>query len=314
MKIAFIEMGPHPIHRRFAESLNACVVHFRPHPPPNLFLSIKAFAQITKLHPHVIFCEDASGLPLAYTWKKLFKGKCILWGADSLFYGLGPLRRAVVRWLTRHIDGFLAPSKYIEEIACKLLTCPVKRVRYFVDPSFMKITADLSSKNICFLGTYSARKGVERLVSAFKRVRLEYPNSKLYLIGMIPKKFAGPGIVLTGRVSRPEVYMKKCAIYVHPALYEPFGVTVVEAILAGLVPVVTKTTGASQYVDSWLVVEGSVESIAEKILEIFQLPPSKLREISMRHRKRILKEGLCNVEDRLREFRNTFYLLLGTTY
>jgi len=309
MKVAFIERGPHLIHKRFAESLNAYTIHFEPH-PFNVLSFVKALTQIFKLRPHVILCEDSSGLLLAYIWKKLGNAKSILWGADSIYYGLGPVKRAIVWWLTRNIDGFLAPSKYIEKIARNLLKCQVKLVKYFVDPSFARVEADLTSKNICFLGTYSPRKGIERLVRAFDKIRLKYPESKLYLIGNIPKKFAGPGIILTGRVPNPAEYMKKCSVYVHPAVYEPFGVTVIEAILAGLIPVVTKNTGASQYVDDWLIIDGSEDSIVAKVLEIFQLPPSKLREISRTLRKRIMSEGLCDMESRLKEFRSTFFSLL----
>jgi len=311
MRVAFIEMGPHPIHKQFAESLDAHVVHFRPR-PLNPFSFVKALIEVIMLQPEVVFCEDASGLLIAYIWKKMRKAKCILWGADSLYYGLGPVKRALVWWLTRNIDGFLAPSGYIEKIAKRYLSCPVKQVKYFVDPSFLKVEADLTSKNICFVGTYSPRKGIERLVGAFNRIRAQYPESKLYLVGNIPKKFSGPGIVVTGRVAHPANYMEKCSVYVHPAFYEPFGVTVIEAILAGLIPVVTKDTGAAQYVDSWLIVDGSEESIARKVTEIFRLPPSKLRKISKTHKERILKEGLCDIEERLREFREIFFSLLST--
>jgi glycosyltransferase involved in cell wall biosynthesis len=49
------------------------------------------------------------------------------------------------------------------------------------------------------------------------------------------RRFAASGFELTGSLPQAEVasWLKRAAIYVHPALYEPFGYAVLEAALAG---------------------------------------------------------------------------------
>ncbi|MEM4972667.1 MAG: glycosyltransferase family 4 protein [Candidatus Hadarchaeales archaeon] len=215
-----------------------------------------------------------------------------------------------MRGVRGEVDGFLAPSKYIAKMAKEFFSCPIEIV---YDPvlnikQLLSRKSNLASKNICFVGTYSPRKGLERLMVAFQIVREKYPEAKLYLVGEIPSRFSGPGVILTGRVPTPELYMEKCSLYVHPAIYEPFGLPVIEAILVGLVPVATKNTGAAEFLDKELVVDGSPESLSAKITELFGKGPSELKKISLRLKRRILRKGF-EPEKRLKEFRRKFWRL-----
>lgn len=311
MRVLFIYRGPHLVHAEFAKSVGAHFLCFRPPLlyPPTL---LRALRSILKGY-EVIFCEESTSLPLAVISKKIFGSKIILWGGDSFYFGLSPFKQAIIRGIKKWVDGFLAPSKYIARIAKEFFSCPIEIV---YDPvlrieQFLSRKGDLTSKNICFVGTYSPRKGLERLVAAFQIVRKRYPKAKLYLIGEIPDRFSGPGIVLTGRVPAPEMYMEKCSIYVHPAIYEPFGLPVVEAILTGLVPVATKSTGAAEFLDRELIVDGSPESLSDKIIELFERGPAGLKRISLRLKKRILRKGF-GLEKRCEEFRKKFWKLIST--
>ncbi|MEO0278695.1 MAG: glycosyltransferase family 4 protein, partial [candidate division WOR-3 bacterium] len=245
-----------------------------------------------------------------YCMKKIYKKtrKIILWGGDSLFYNLNFFKRLYIHWLLKEIDGFLAVSKYIERLAKKLLDCPIEITYPFIDVRrYSKVSADLSSKNICFLGSFSPRKGIEILLSAFKIIREEYPESKLYLIGKIPKSFQTENVFVTGFVSEPERYFEKCSLYVHPAIYEPFGTTVIEAMASGLIPVVSKNTGSSEFVDENLIVDCTAESIANKVLELFNKSESYLNRISRFQKRRVVKEFAK--EKRVEEFKRKFYAL-----
>lgn len=308
-KILFIYRGPHPVHKAFGRALGAEFLYFRP-PFFNPATLLRALSRIVR-PTSIVLCEETSSLPLAYLAKKVHKSKIILWGGDSLFYGLSFLKRLSIYPFLKKIDGFLAPSKYIESYAREILDCPVEVAYPFVvnAKKYLSVKANLSSKNICFLGTYSPRKGIERLISAFEIVRKEHPSSELYLVGDIPKRFQGPKIVVTGRVPDPAKYFTKCSLYVHPAIYEPFGTTVIEATMAGLVPIVSKDTGSSEFLDRELIVDGSPESIAEKVLELFSKPVSYLKKISRTQKARIMREGF-DKERKIKEFKEKFYALL----
>ncbi len=91
------------------------------------------------------------------------------------------------------------------------------------------------------------------LIKAFARVKADYPNSRLVMIGdgelrgelesLAAQLDITSSIIFTGYTDKVGEYLNAIDIYVNPTLDEGFGIAVVEAMLAGL-PVVLSDRGA----------------------------------------------------------------------
>ena len=114
----------------------------------------------------------------------------------------------------------------------------------------------------------------------------------------IQKKIrSNQNVILHGWVEDLSTIFRKCSIYLHPGQGEPFGMGVVEAMISGLIPVVSDETGMKEFVND--VVPGNVlttdpEQIASRITSIFSMSHSERKEISenSRHVSKIFDPGV----------------------
>lgn len=111
-------------------------------------------------------------------------------------------------------------------------------------------------KTVLFVGRLALQKGVETLIFAFPDVLRSHPDAKLIIAGDgnlknslinlaringIEKHTFFKGHVNENSLS--ELY-RKASIFVSPSLFEPFGITVLDAADSGLPIIATKNTGA----------------------------------------------------------------------
>lgn len=169
--------------------------------------------------------------------------------------------------------------------------CPVKVVYPYADVKrYAKVEVDLTSKRAAFLGAHTLHKGVDLLLEAFKIVKLEGEPLELFVLGEGPLRGwvlrqDVEGVNAPGYVGKPEESFAKASIYVHPARYEPFGISVVEAMCAGLIPIVTRNVGAKEVVQKLsprLIVEPNREEIAGRIIEVLRMPLDEKLRLSSR--------------------------------
>jgi glycogen(starch) synthase len=109
-----------------------------------------------------------------------------------------------------------------------------------------------------FVGGLIARKGVELLVEAFAKCRAEDPGLTLTVVGegelagRLAQRVAGLGVAdavtFAGAVGPAEALrlMLEHDLLVHPSRRETFGMTVVEAIAAGMPVLVTRCGGPEE--------------------------------------------------------------------
>jgi len=82
--------------------------------------------------------------------------------------------------------------------------------------------------------------------------------------------------------------LSECSVYVHPARFDSFSLAVVEAMAAGLIPVVTKMTGSKdlvEQVDPSLVVPLDVDAISARIIEVLSMDVGEKEALSRKAKK-----------------------------
>ena len=80
---------------------------------------------------------------------------------------------------------------------------------------------------------------------------------------------------------------KRCSFFIYPAYLKSFGLPVTEAMVSGLIPIVTVTTGARDFVymvDEKLVVD-SVDEMVKVLLELHTYKAKELKKLSEKARK-----------------------------
>jgi colanic acid/amylovoran biosynthesis glycosyltransferase len=113
-------------------------------------------------------------------------------------------------------------------------------------------------------------------------------------------------IIFTGKISQKEIliYFKKSHFYLQYSLQEGFCNAVLEAQSMGVLPIVSNAEGLSENVlnnkTGWVIQKNSPKLLAEKIVEVINLPDSNKEKIRKQAIERVTKE--FNIEKQQKEF------------
>lgn len=312
----------HPSHRGFARAVDAddIVVSFRSLPTPlrDTFLTGALSSIVTSFPERDVYVLENDGVLYAapaIRWRYPEATILHLAASDRLLgrtYTPRPdetvpaalLRRAntridttlLQRILPRWCDGAIAVSPFVRDRlrAVAGATFPVRVATPYLTPdvyaAMATVDPDLSNTVAVTVGPWRNHKGVDMLVEAWPRVRERHPAAELRIIGgNHPAQYTEtPGVTLRGFVDDLGPEFAAASMYVHPAYIEPFGVSVVEAMRAGLPAVVTATTGARcavARVDESLVVRPNPPALADAVSEYFGAPIERRRELSRASRE-----------------------------
>jgi glycosyltransferase involved in cell wall biosynthesis len=130
----------------------------------------------------------------------------------------------------------------------------------FVKPMTPRL--NFGSRKILFVSTIEPRKGLDRLIDAFKLVRKEIPESQLIIVGKIGwksddiiKKIRQAvnfnlGVKYLGYVPDYELskLYSEVDLFVYPSVYEGFGAPPLEAMASGCPVAVSKTSSIPEVV------------------------------------------------------------------
>lgn len=335
----------HPAHRGFAAAVGAddLIVRLRPLPGPlgDTFLTDASSALATRLPERDVYVtENDAVLYAAPILKRRFPDATVIHLAASdrlLGYAFSPRPddtrfRATKRRTNRHVDtailqrllvhycdGAVAVSTFARDRirAFAGSSIPVRVANPYVQPavyaSLASVEPDLESDVAVMVGEWRDHKGVDLLVDAWPMVRERHPNAELRLVGrLFPGSYADvPGVTVRGFVRSLDREFASASLCVHPAHIEAFGVSVVEAMRAGLPTVVTETTGARsavEDVDESLVVQPTARALAERVSEYFSTDVATRRALSEASRA---ASDPYDEATKTREFQAAFGTLAG---
>lgn len=248
------------------------------------------------------FCEGTYLFPaLAKKFGLLKKQtKIINIVSSPLFYYLktgriGGMRKSMAISLLKQVDGFVCVGKMEEGLlksfdpnANTMVTYPF--IRKDVRSRIIKAgRPQLKSKKILFVGNRDTYyKGIDLLVAAFRIARQKIPELELTILGDYDKDVIGKdknGINCAGYIENTSKYIKEASLYVHLGRGEAFGVSVMEAMLAGLPVLVSNATGAKEIVskiEQSMVVPLDASRAANQIVLYFKLSDQHKEKLALK--------------------------------
>lgn len=335
----------HPSHRGFAAAVDAddIVVRFQSLPAPlgRTVLTDAISAAVASIPERDVYILENDSILYAAPWiGRRYPDATIvhLAAADRLLTRTftprpdetAPARtlrrlnaycdtRLLQRLLGRWCDGAIAVSPYVQDRLREIAgaSFPVRMSTPFLTPDVFDAMAtvepDLSNTVAVTVGVWRNHKGTDMLVEAWPRVRERHPEAELRIVGQDhPSQYTDtPGVTLRGVVDDLGAEFAAASLYVHPAYVEPFGVTVVEAMRAGLPTVVTATTGAKcavEAIDESLVVEPTPEALAAGVSAYFEWSTERRHELSRASRSQT--DSFTEAE-RTTRFREEFSALIN---
>jgi glycosyltransferase involved in cell wall biosynthesis len=162
-----------------------------------------------------------------------------------------------------------------------------------IGSKFFKNAIEVSkntNNDIIFIGRLEKVKGVDILIRAFDKVYSKCPSTKLTIVGDGSKKeelqklakttSAKENIFFAGRQNDVIAWLDKAGIFVYPSIWEEgFGISVVEAMARGCIPITFNKGGLPEIIkneeNGYIVDEVSDEELANTILKAINLQQSQ---------------------------------------
>jgi glycosyltransferase involved in cell wall biosynthesis len=150
------------------------------------------------------------------------------------------------------------------------------------------------NNNIIFIGRLEKVKGVDILINAFSKVYNKYPNAKLTIVGegsqfneleeLAKTTSAKENIIFAGRQNNVIDWLDDANIFVYPSIWEEgFGISVVEAMARGCIPITFNKGGLPEIIDNekngYIVNIVDDTELANIIIKAINLPSDKKQKM-----------------------------------
>lgn len=238
----------------------------------------------------IYLIASPSAYLLGFLKKTLRRENCILIARvnDSAFESENFLKKTYFKMVSKKLDGVFLISRMLEESFRKYNKKAI--IDYIYTPvsneEFFEIQPDFKQRAIICIGiSPNLRKGTDISIKVQKEL-----GKELYILGdykitrdIYEKNKNNKNIHFTG-VKDPSQYLHKGLYFLHPARYDAGGTAVIEAMAAGLIPIVSSKTGNKDIVkeiDHSLVIDSlDYKDYAKKIWELDGLDKKELKELS----------------------------------
>ncbi|MEI6039974.1 MAG: glycosyltransferase family 4 protein [Candidatus Berkelbacteria bacterium] len=189
-----------------------------------------------------------------------------------------------------------------------------------IEPTKVKANIFTKSDKEIWLGTVGTLiplKGVQYLIAALPKVRKEFPEVRLEIIGDGPFKRELVGLTkklklqkfvkFAGFQADVEKSLAKLDIYVQPSTSESFGLAIVQAMSVGLPIVATRTGGIPELVvenrSGILVEPGQIKELSEAILKLLHDRGLAKKMGEMARRESVVR---FNLKDMIKEVEEVY--------
>lgn len=318
-RVAFIHGRPkgHPTHAEYAKSINCDFFYedsyLRWHDRPNSFKVRRYLSWIMNaiMFPSkdydVILTECIRIPQLLMKWFGLLRGRKLiaLMDDESLFFIKISRYPSSTVWLMRQFlrsaDGLICVGDFQTELAKRIV--PANKICTIFNGveanrfnKLIKLRPNLDTKTILIIGNMGVEwrefyKGLDLAIEATNLVRCEIQSIKLIVVGTVSRVTIEKYLTLqeqdhlqfVGNQKDISKYLAECSLYLHPSRGEAWGISINEAMVAGVTPIVSEHTGAMEVVKQVspeLVSSLDLPTLSKKIKWFFDLPLSEKKKLS----------------------------------
>jgi alpha-1,3-mannosyltransferase len=170
-----------------------------------------------------------------------------------------------------------------------------------LDP-YLELEKDITPGLIVGVGRVAENKGIDRLLIALAQLRESHPHAHLVWVGpdevgrtetyhrLSAQLGISKKVEFTGRIddSKLRDLLARAHLFASGSLYEGFGLSTIEAMSSGTVPVVTKVGVHSQIIEnekSGYLIDGEPDSIADGLRAALNLTPTALANMGAQARR-----------------------------
>ena len=216
---------------------------------------VQGAADIRDLDADVLLVEGRMGVVPGQMFKKLRGGKVVLITADPLIWEMrsfSPYWRRRFDNILEGFDGIVSVSRMMYDLLPKKAQRHARVVHPSFESNYFGIEPEPGSHSIAYIGALDERKGVDLSIESFVKARKSVPDARFVLIGKGPMadEYAGTeGVEFPGFVKDPGEWLRKCSLFLHLSRFDPYPVSVLEGMAAGLVPVVSEMTGTRELLE-----------------------------------------------------------------
>ena len=235
---------------------------------------------------------DLPMAPTAYN-RKLRKDK----RNGFLYYNHSMIQREEMSF--NLADLIIAPSVFVSNELQKIGVSKdkIRVVEFGVEqctPSSSTVSENKIGVDFCFFGNVSRRKGVLELIDVWRES--EFSTDRLHLCGRLYREvrksieFCKSGEILTPGFVDTFEYMRECDVFILPSWLEGSAKASYEAMSAGLVSIVTKSSGSiiRDGIDGFVIEAGDKEALFDRMVWL-KNNPVRAREMGLAAREQSLK-------------------------
>lgn len=255
----------------------------------------KVASQLAKQHPHdVIHAHDWMTYAAGIEAKKVSGKPLVLHVHATEYDRSGSLEGPVYEWEKKGLekaDRIVAVSHWTKDILVKRYGASSEKIEVVhngilaVEQRDLKCvpTTNIGSHIVTFLGRITYQKGPRYFVEAARKVVEKFPDAHFIVAGsgdLLPQtiervaqlrmsdKFHFTGFLNGEWISR---IWAMSNVYVMPSVSEPFGITPLEAIQAGVPVIVSNQSGVAEVMPHALKVDfWDIDALAESICSVLK--------------------------------------------
>jgi glycosyltransferase involved in cell wall biosynthesis len=203
-------------------------------------------------------------------------------------------------------DRVIAVSRHLKQQLIHRFRVPADRIRVVynaVRPAERLARLEATQSIVLYLGRLVAMKGVETFLRAAAKAAPHTTGTLFVVAGEGPEYprllmlAAHLGIadrvLFLGRVSEDErsLLLAAASVFVLPSVVEPFGIAALEAMVAGVPTIVSKTSGVAEVTENIFALDfWDIDEFASRIVELLRYPALR-HSMGTRGRWDALKSG-----------------------
>lgn len=302
--------GGHPVHRAFGEAIGADFFQIKQlatkdqSAPLKAYNFVKAALSIPSGYKYIL-CESC------YFYPALKRRMGLLDKSKIININCGPilqhilngrvmgLEAKMLKSLLKEVDGHLVYGNFGRDLLNKFhVTTPIRIIYPLVHSDLLntliKVKPNLDSHKICVIATGDGyNKGLDLLFAAVSEVSKTFPDASVDLITKMSdgeiqnlNKSNCP-VRIFRNVNDIGAILSHSALYVQPSRSDMFPTSVVEAMAAGLLVIVSNKTGTADLISKLSdksVVECNVKDLTEAILIHFNMSKKSKIAYSSKYR------------------------------